>query len=73
MRLLYKLRSNTTYTKFLNALYDREDQNYEKEEVTRPTVYFKKLEQNYMKPPETTAPMVNKQYILLLSWLITKQ
>ena len=31
-RLSYRMRSNTTYTEFLNTLDDIEDQNYEEKE-----------------------------------------
>ena len=67
---MYKLRSNTTYTKSLNTLDDREDQNYEENEgATRPTqVNLKKLDQRYGKEqrerretPGTTASMFIKQ------------
>ena len=51
VRLLYKLRSNTTYTKFLNTLENRKDQKYEENKaVTKPTeIHMRKLEQGYFK------------------------
>ena len=40
LRFLYRLRSNTVYTKSLNTLDDKDNQNYkENEEVTKPTVW----------------------------------
>ena len=43
-RFLYKLRSNTKYTEFLNTLDDRENQNMKKR-GTKPTgVLSRKLE-----------------------------
>ena len=47
---MYKLRINTTYTKFLNTLDDTEDQNYEENEnAIKPTeAHLRKLEQGYM-------------------------
>ena len=73
---MYKLRNNNTYTESLNTLNDREDQNYEENEgSTKPTgVYLRKMEKEYMKeaerserePPGTTAPIVIKQYTLLI-------
>ena len=76
MRLLYKLRSNTTYTESLDTLDDREDQNYEQKrrsnQTNRNTLrktetkIFERTERDRRKPPGTTTPMVIKQYILLL-------
>ena len=51
LRFLYRLRSNSTYTEFLNTLDNIEDQNYVgNEEATKPKgVHQRKLEQRYMK------------------------
>ena len=46
LRLLYKLKNNTSYIKILNTLDDSEDLNYEenKRSIKPPGVYLKKLE-----------------------------
>ena len=51
LRLLYKIKSNTSYIETLNTLDDREDQNYEENERSiKPTgVYLRRLEQRYME------------------------
>ena len=51
LRLLYKLKSNTSYIRTLKTLDDSEDQIYvEKERSIKPTgVYIKKLKRRFME------------------------
>ena len=66
INLLYKLRSNTTYTESVITLDNRKDQNYEESKKKQPIgVHFRKLEQRYIKhqrgreePPGRTTPVV---------------
>ena len=49
--ILYRMRSNTTYTESLNTLDDREDQNFKENEGAAKLTgkYLRKLEQEFMK------------------------
>ena len=56
--ILYRMRSNTTYTESLNTLDDREDQNYEENvRATKPVgVHQRKQVQEYMREVEENNP-----------------
>ena len=55
---LYKWRRKITYTETLKTVVNREDQNYEENEMATSELEY----------TNTKAPMVIKQYTLLLKW-----